>query len=84
MVVRGKVQGVFYRVSARDAAEERGITGWVRNRQDGSVEIIASGEEEAVRSFGNWCRQGPKGAHVTGVEWEEQAYQPFEAFTVLR
>lgn len=70
LLVRGRVQGVFYRARARDAAVRLGVHGWVRNRPDGTVEAIAEGPEQALESFIAWCRQGPPAARVERVEVE--------------
>ena len=66
------MQGVSFRVAARDRARSRGVAGWVRNRPDGAVEAVFEGQEEAVRSLVDWCRRGPSGAFVDSVEvdWE--------------
>ncbi len=69
--VRGRVQGVFYRASTCDRAAELGLVGWVRNCADGSVELEAEGPREQVDQLVAWCRRGPAGARVTGVEIEE-------------
>jgi acylphosphatase len=61
------VQGVGYRDAAVQAAFELGIYGWVRNRQDGSVEALAQGEPDAVDAFAAWCRRGPPLARVAEV-----------------
>ncbi len=66
--VSGRVQGVFYRGSARQRAVELGITGHARNQPDGTVEILACGSEEAVREFTSWLWIGPPLAKVTAVE----------------
>ena len=68
--VRGRVQGVFYRASTCDRAAELGLVGWVRNCPDGSVELEAEGPGEKVEQLITWCRSGPPGARVTGVEVE--------------
>lgn len=68
IVVRGRVQGVFFRVSARDAALQMGVSGWIRNRYDGSVEALLQGPAPAVEAMLDWCRQGPPGAVVKDVE----------------
>jgi len=62
--VRGRVQGVFYRASARDQAVRLGLRGGVRNRLDGSVELWAEGDEGALDSLLRWCHQGPPAARV--------------------
>ena len=66
--VFGRVQGVFYRQSARSRATALGLTGWVRNAEDGSVEIEAAGPADAVEDLVNWCWQGPPASTVTQVE----------------
>lgn len=67
LTVKGKVQGVFYRVSAKKAADRLGITGWVKNTASGDVEIMASGEKGALQEYIDWCKQGPSGARVREV-----------------
>jgi acylphosphatase len=70
VVVRGAVQGVFFRVRTRDRARSLGLTGWVRNRPDGTVEAVFEGDGPRVESMVTWCRRGPQGAQVDGVEVE--------------
>lgn len=66
--ITGKVQGVFYRQSTREKAEELGLTGFVRNEPDGSVYAEAQGPEEQLERLISWCRRGPSRAVVTGVQ----------------
>lgn len=66
--VSGKVQGVFFRSSTKDKAEELGLSGWVRNLPDGRVEAVFEGDKEDVDKMVDWCRKGPEYARVTGVE----------------
>lgn len=66
--VSGRVQGVFFRDSAREKATEFGLTGWVSNLPDGRVEIVAEGPPEAVRALVDWSREGSEPASVTDVE----------------
>ncbi len=70
--VEGTVQGVYYRYNTLKKADEYHLTGWVRNRSDGSVEIVCEGTEENINNMVQWCKGGPEGAHVTAVEttWE--------------
>ena len=68
IVVRGLVQGVFYRASTRERAAALGLAGWVVNRADGSVLIEAQGPAEALDALVAWCRQGPTDARVDDVE----------------
>jgi len=73
VVVRGAVQGVFFRVETRDRARSLGLAGWVQNAPDGSVEGVFEGEDERVDSMVDWCSRGPRGAYVDDVEvtWAE-------------
>jgi acylphosphatase len=66
--VRGRVQGVFFRAETRARAESLGLAGSVRNAADGRVEAVFEGEAERVESMVEWCRRGPDGAIVDGVE----------------
>lgn len=77
------VQGVFFRYSARSEALELGLTGWVINRRDGKVEILAEGEEGAIDKFVKWCRKGPPGALVEDldVSWENPSGE-FSSFSI--
>jgi acylphosphatase len=71
IIIRGRVQGVGFRFAFVDAASERGVVGWVRNRFDGSVEALVQGESPATERVIDWCRRGPPGARVTDVEVNE-------------
>jgi acylphosphatase len=80
--ITGRVQGVGYRYHMVRTAEQAGITGWVRNRSDGSVEAVISGSAEALDTVITWARRGPPNAQVTDVEITEVSGS-FEAFTML-
>ncbi|MBS0478238.1 MAG: acylphosphatase [Proteobacteria bacterium] len=81
VVVSGKVHQVGFRDYAIRKAQALGVTGWVRNRQDGTVEIMASGEDEAVAALVEACREGPPLARVDHVEAYAEAGQPVKGFT---
>jgi len=68
MFVSGKVQGVFYRASARTKAKELDLLGWIRNLPDGQVEIMIEGNEGNIRKFTEWCKKGPINSHVRNLE----------------
>ena len=68
LVVSGRVQGVFFRESMRLEAERLGVSGWVCNRRDGTVEAVVQGEAGAVEAMVRWARRGPQDAQVTAVE----------------
>jgi acylphosphatase len=68
VIVRGRVQGVWFRESCRQQAIRANVRGWVKNAPDGSVEAWFEGPADAVDQVVNWCRQGPRRAEVTGVE----------------
>ncbi|MED6174219.1 hypothetical protein PIB30_067002 [Stylosanthes scabra] len=80
VVVKGKVQGVFYRNWTVDNATQLGLKGWVRNRRDGSVEALFSGPPEAVQEMEQRCRRGPPDAIVTGFEAFPSTDDPGDAF----
>jgi acylphosphatase len=68
VTVRGMVQGVFFRVETRDRADSLGLSGWVTNAPDGTVQAAFEGDDERVESMVEWCRRGPSGASVDEVE----------------
>jgi acylphosphatase len=72
VVVHGLVQGVWFRASTRDEALRLGVTGWIRNLSEGSVEAVFEGEKKKVEEIVGWCHRGPSGAEVTKVDvvWE--------------
>jgi acylphosphatase len=68
LTVRGRVQGVYFRASAQREAKRLGLGGWVKNRPDGSVEILAEGEETSIRELYGWAQKGPSAARVENVD----------------
>jgi acylphosphatase len=80
--ITGKVQGVFYRASARAEAERLGLSGFVRNEPDGSVYAEAEGAQEALERFVEWCRRGPPHARVDGVAKSEGPARDYQGFRV--
>jgi acylphosphatase len=82
--VAGKVQGVFFRASTKEKADEFGVKGTVRNNMDGSVSIEAEGDEQNLNLFIEWCRQGPKFAHVERCDVSEKPFQHFKIFSIER
>jgi len=88
--VRGRVQGVGFRMFVEDAAAMHGVAGWVRNRRDGSVEAVFAGAPEVVRAVIEACRRGPRGAWVEALDESEGSDKllaqrhPGERFSVLR
>ena len=84
LLIKGKVQGVFFRANARDLAEELGLTGWVRNTEEGDVEAMATGKLEQLQKFVDWCHLGPSRAKVTRVEEQDVAEVAFHGFKIIR
>jgi len=74
LVVRGRVTGVFFRAASQREARRLGITGWVKNRNDGSVEIFAEGDEDAIKELVSWAHHGPSAARVDGVDIRYKSY----------
>jgi len=84
LTIKGKVQGVFYRATAKDFADELGIKGWVKNLPDRNVEIRATGSEEILQKFIHLCKEGPPKARVDEVIIEELDLQEFNDFRINR
>jgi acylphosphatase len=82
VVVRGDVQGVFFREGCRREAQNAGVSGWVRNRADGSVEAVFEGSDEAVKALCQWCRQGPPHARVEQLDISAEAIVGESDFTI--
>ncbi|WP_419819389.1 acylphosphatase [Glaciibacter flavus] len=82
VVVEGTVQGVGFRYWARSEAQRLGVSGWVRNRPDDTVEAEVEGGDDAVASMVEWLRHGPRGASVTGVTVDDVATQGYGSFEI--
>ena len=83
LVIKGRVQGVGYRYSAKVKAESMDIRGSVQNLRDGSVFVTAQGKKEAVDNFVRWCYKGPPGAIVMNIEKVQGKTDEFSEFRVL-
>jgi acylphosphatase len=84
LIIEGKVQGVFFRATAKDIADEIGITGWVKNTEEGNVEIMASANDEQLQNFIAWCKVGPRRAIVTNIKVTNTEDGNFKSFEVIR
>jgi acylphosphatase len=84
LIIEGRVQGVFFRDTTRREAMRLGLAGWVKNRFDGSVEVVAEGQKEQVDKLVQWCHHGPSGARVTNVHRiDEEATGEFDSFRIV-
>jgi len=83
-IISGRVQGVCFRMETERAAEKYGVSGWVRNRRDGSVEALFQGDFQKVDDILKWCNQGPPMALVTKVEAFEEPFQEGLAGFIIR
>ena len=85
LIIKGKVQGVFFRATTKDVADEIGVTGWVKNTEEGHVEIMANGSEDQLKEFIEWCKIGPRKAVVTDVMiTNKERGENFESFEIIR
>ena len=82
MTVTGRVQGVGFRYSLRAEAERLGVSGWVRNRRDGSVDALLTGDPDAVEAVISWAHDGPSGARVDDVDVIEGAREAASGFEI--
>jgi acylphosphatase len=82
VVVRGRVQGVFFRDATRDRARKEGVAGWVTNREDGAVEAVFEGDAEAVERMVRFVQDGPPRANVDDFDVTEEAPEGLEGFSV--
>lgn len=83
VVISGRVQGVFFRMETLEEARKTGVSGWVKNKQDGTVEAVFEGEKALVDSVIQWCRQGPPVSRVDNVDIEWEPYTgKFPGFSI--
>lgn len=82
VIVRGFVQGVFFRDSTRRLAQQHGVSGWVANRPDGAVEAVFEGDEGDVERLVAFARTGPRGAQVQSVDLREEEPEGLSGFSV--
>ncbi|QSG02975.1 acylphosphatase [Natranaeroarchaeum sulfidigenes] len=82
--VSGRVQGVFYRATTKETAEGKGVDGWVRNLDDGRVEAVFEGPEDAVEEMVEWCHTGSPAASVEDVDAEYEEPQGEDGFRIRR
>ena len=82
--IYGRVQGVFFRHNTKKIADKLKLKGWVKNNSDGTVYLVAEGENKAIDSLIKWCRKGPIGAKVENIEVKEMKYKKeFETFSIV-
>ncbi len=84
IIVKGNVQGVYYRQTTQEKATALGITGTVCNLPDRNVKIIATGAKEQLEKLVAWCRQGPSRAEVVSLELKDEPLQEFSDFKIVR
>jgi len=84
LLIKGKVQGVFFRATAKEVADKLGIKGWVKNTWSDDVEAMATGSEDAVQKFIEWCKIGPRKAFVEKIIVTPKEDASFKDFSVIR
>jgi acylphosphatase len=85
LLISGKVQGVYFRASAKKIADQLGVRGWTRNTEEGKVEIVAAADSTALERFTAWCHQGPAAAEVDYVQITAIAsLEEFTSFSIRR
>ena len=84
IIIRGKVQGVWFRVSTRNKAQELGVFGIVKNQSDGSVYVEVEGDESSLKKFVEWCYEGSEFSRVDTVEISEIEMKNFTDFKIMR
>ncbi len=84
LLITGKVQGVFYRATAKEIAHQLNINGWMKNTKDGNVEAIATGNLDQLQEFIKWCEQGPESAKVKNVIVTPEVEMHFNDFEIVK
>jgi acylphosphatase len=84
LLIKGRVQGVFYRASAKEVADKLNLTGWIKNTTEGHVEATVTGDEQVLQQFIRWCKKGPSRAVVTEVVVNPLADVSFTKFSIAR
>ena len=84
LLIKGKVQGVFYRATAKKVADKLKLTGWIKNTKDDDVEVIITGAEDKLQEFINWSKEGPEKANVDDVIVTKETETDFNDFKIVR
>lgn len=84
LLIKGKVQGVFYRATAKEVAQALELKGWVKNTSNGDVEAIVSGSEHKLHQFVEWCKRGPERAVVISINVTAVGEEKFADFRIVR
>jgi acylphosphatase len=84
LLITGKVQGVFYRATAKKISHKLNITGWIKNTKDSNVEAIATGNQDQLQEFIKWCEQGPESAKVINVVVTQEEDMHFNDFEIVK
>lgn len=84
IIVSGKVQGVFYRATAKEIALTAGLGGWIKNTDNGDVEIVVTGDLLQLSDFESWCKIGPRQAEVKTITVNLVPYRSFDSFKILQ
>jgi len=84
LIIKGRVQGVFFRYETKKEAQTLGLSGWVKNNNDGTVEVLAEGDRVLLEKLAEWCKSGPDSALVENVEIKWLAYgREFNSFEII-
>jgi acylphosphatase len=84
LLIKGEVQGVFYRATAKKIADQLNLSGWIKNTKEGNVEVMISGDEPQLEKFLKWAKQGPDKAEVEDVIVTKKEETNFNGFTIVR